>query len=113
MSVPRRHFSREFKLEAIRRVQETGRTQSEVAEELSVSANTLCRWMKQYRAEKAEPFPGKGRQKRERQAVAQYRLSRMGFMVGTANGGNPAREDCTGLLNYTIVKINDIFPVGP
>ena len=49
MSTPRRRFSREFKLEAVRRVQETGRTQAQVADELGVSANTLCRWMKQYR----------------------------------------------------------------
>ena len=53
MSIPRRRFSRELKMEAIRRVQETGRTQAEVAEELGVSANTLCRWVNQYRVEKA------------------------------------------------------------
>lgn len=62
MSTPRRRFSRELKLEAVRRVQETGRTQAQVAEELGVSANTVCRWMKQFRAEKADPFPGKGHQ---------------------------------------------------
>ena len=48
MSTPCRRFNREFKLDVIRRVQETGRTQSEVAGELGGSANTLCRWMKQY-----------------------------------------------------------------
>ncbi len=62
MSASRRRFSREFKFEVIRRVQETGRTQSQVAEELGVSANTVCRWMKQYSTEKVEAFPGKGHQ---------------------------------------------------
>ena len=53
MSTPRRRYSR---------VQGTGRSQSQVAEDLGVSANTLCRWMKESRTEKADPFPGKGRQ---------------------------------------------------
>ena len=73
MSTPRRRFNREFKLEAIRRVQETGRTQSQVAEELGVSANTLCRWMKQYRTDKAEPFPGKGRQTSQAALISRLR----------------------------------------
>ena len=74
MKTPRRRFTRELKLEAVRRVQETGRTQAQVAEELGVSSNTLCRWMKEYRTEKADPFPGKGRQ--TNQAVLINRLRR-------------------------------------
>ena len=62
MSPSRRRFSREFKLEVVRRVQETGRTQAQVAKELGISANTLSRWMRQYRSEQDEAFPGKGRQ---------------------------------------------------
>lgn len=73
MNTPRRRFSREFKLEAIRRVQETGRTQAQVAEELGVSANTLCRWMKQFQTEKAEPFPGKGRQTSQATLISRLR----------------------------------------
>jgi len=73
MSTPRRRFSRELKLEAVRRVQETGRTQTQVAEELGVSANTLCRWIKQYRSEKAEPIPGKGCQTSQAALVSRLR----------------------------------------
>lgn len=62
MSNPRRRYSREFKLEVVRRVQEMGRTQAQVAEELGVTPNTISRWMKQFRAEKDEAFPGKGNQ---------------------------------------------------
>lgn len=40
MGTPRRRFSREPKLEAVSRVQETSRTQAQVAEELGVSSNT-------------------------------------------------------------------------
>jgi len=45
MSSPRKRYSREFKLEVVRRVRETGRSQAEVAKELGISANTLSRWM--------------------------------------------------------------------
>jgi transposase len=62
MSGSRRRYSGEFKLEVVRRVQELGRTQAQVAEELGVSANTINRWMKQSRQEKDDAFPGKGRQ---------------------------------------------------
>ena len=49
MSSSRRRYSREFKLEVIRRVHETGQSQAQVAEDLGISANTLSRWMKQAR----------------------------------------------------------------
>ena len=62
MSGSRRRYSREFKLEVVRRVQELGRTQAQIAEELGVSANTINRWMKEFGREKEEAFPGKGRQ---------------------------------------------------
>ena len=73
MSTPRRRYSRDFKLVAVRRVQQTGRSQSQVAEELGVSANTLCRWMKEYLAEKADPFPGKGRQTSQAALISRLR----------------------------------------
>ncbi len=62
MSSSRIRYSREFKLEVVRRVEEIGRTQAQVAEELGISANTLSRWGRQFRDEQAEAFPGKGRQ---------------------------------------------------
>ncbi len=73
MKTPRRRFTRELKLEAVRRVQETGRTQAQVAEEIGVSSNTLCRWMKEFRAEKADPFPGKGRRETSRGLDSPFR----------------------------------------
>ena len=46
----------------VRRVQETGRTQAEVAKDLGILANTLSRWVRQFRDSQDEAFPGKGRQ---------------------------------------------------
>ena len=73
MSVSRRRFSREFKLEVIRRVQETGRTQAQIAEELDISANTICRWIKQFGQDKAESFPGSGSQTSQAALISRLR----------------------------------------
>ncbi len=62
MSPSGRRYGRQFKFEVVRRVQETGRSQAEVAKELGISPNTLSRWMRQFREERDEAFPGKGRQ---------------------------------------------------
>lgn len=62
MSTSQKRYSREFKLETVRRIQATGLSQAEVARELDVSPNTISRWMRQFRDEKAEAFPGKGSQ---------------------------------------------------
>lgn len=62
MSSSRKRCSHEFKLETIRRVRETGQSQARVAKELGISANTLSRWMRESRSDKAEVFPGTGRQ---------------------------------------------------
>jgi len=73
MSGTRRRYSREFKLEVVRRVQELGRSQAQVAEELGVSANTINRWMKQFGQEKDEAFPGKGRQTSQAALISRLR----------------------------------------
>lgn len=59
----RRQFSREYKLEAVRRVTEGGRAPSAVARELGINANMLRHWRRQLVAETAaQPtaFPGNG-----------------------------------------------------
>ncbi len=58
MSTGRRRYSRDFKLEAVRRIQETGQSQAQLSRELGVSVNTLSRWMRQFRSEKIEAHEG-------------------------------------------------------
>lgn len=48
MGKARRKFDEQFKREAVRFLEETGRPLREVAEELQVSEQTLWRWRKQY-----------------------------------------------------------------
>ncbi len=73
MSSSRRRYSREFKLEVIRRVRESGLSQAQVAKDLGISANTLSRWMQQARREKDEAFPGKGNQTSQAALISRLR----------------------------------------
>ncbi len=56
----RRRFTREFKLESVRQVISEGRTQKQVAEELGLNTNVLSRWVKEFRADAEQVFPGNG-----------------------------------------------------
>ena len=56
---PRRTFSKEFKLEALR-LCET-RTITEVSESLGISPSLLCRWRSDAESEGADAFRGNGK----------------------------------------------------
>ena len=59
----RRTFTREFKVEAVRLVEEEGRTIASVSRELGIGAGLLGRWRKQLSEDGDESFPGQGRLK--------------------------------------------------
>lgn len=56
----RKRFSREFKLEAIRRTQMTGKSVAEVARELEIPVYQLYRWRMAVGQKETEAFPGSG-----------------------------------------------------
>ena len=60
MAVQRRKYTKEFKLEAVRRV-ESGEPKAEVARALGIHVNMLGGWVRQYRTEAAEAFRGNGK----------------------------------------------------
>ena len=60
MTVRRRTFSRDFKLQVVREV-EAGKSQAEVAREHQISAHMLSRWCRQHRRYKDKAFSGSGR----------------------------------------------------
>jgi transposase len=47
----RKHYTEEFKLEALRLVKESGRTQEEIAGDLGIGKSTLGKWLRHYREE--------------------------------------------------------------
>ena len=59
----RRKFSREFKMEAVRMVNEGNRSMNAVARELGLHANVLGRWKRQLSDDARHAFPGKGKLK--------------------------------------------------
>lgn len=65
----RRTYSREFKMEAVRRVIEDDRSVSSVARELEINSGLLGRWKTQLEKDSGEAFPGKGRLKPSEEQV--------------------------------------------
>lgn len=66
----RRKFTREFKLEAVRRL-EAGQSTAEVARALEVHPSTLRDWRAQLHKYGEQAFPGKGQQRNDEGRVAE------------------------------------------
>ena len=55
-----RTYSRDFKLEAIQLYETTDKTMAQVERELGITPYLLSKWVKQFREEEQQAFPGKG-----------------------------------------------------
>jgi transposase len=61
MGEKRRQYTREFKIEAVRLVDESGRSKAQIARELGIHESLLKRWKSQLEGRpRAEAFPGNG-----------------------------------------------------
>jgi len=56
----KRYFDKEFKLEAIRLMDECKRSVRDLGKDLGVHPNLLHQWRRKYRADMEQAFPGKG-----------------------------------------------------
>jgi len=56
----RKTFSKEFKSEAVRLMETSGKPAADLARELGVKRNQLYKWQEQLRAKGNDAFPGKG-----------------------------------------------------
>jgi transposase len=61
MKPVRRHFTREFKLEAVRLVTTGGHSIGQVARDLDINETMLRRWRQEFAGDGAAAFPGRGR----------------------------------------------------
>ena len=61
MKKNRRKYNREFKLEAIRLWQATGKSAREIEDDLGITGGRLYRWKRQLEAQGEDSFPGQGR----------------------------------------------------
>jgi len=69
----RRKFSREFKLEAVRLVQERGVSFAQAARDLDLHVNVLRKWVREQAADPQQAFPGKGQMKPEQLEIERLR----------------------------------------
>ena len=70
MGLSRRKFTKEFKVAAVRRL-EQGVSVAEVARAMEVNPNVLHRWRRQFREAPGNAFPGNGKQRWSEGRVAE------------------------------------------
>ena len=71
----RRTFSREFKLEAVRLVNERGVAVAQAARDLGLHENVLRKWVRELVADPQQAFPGQGQMKPEQAEIERVRAA--------------------------------------
>jgi transposase len=72
MTQKRKHYSKQFKNDAVKLVTEQGYKVSEAARNLGIHHSSLRRWKKQLETDGNQAFPGKGHMTTEKEEL--YRL---------------------------------------
>ena len=67
----RKSYSQEFKMEAVRLINERGYTIAEASRNLGIEYSVLRRWKKQFTADPKNAFPGKGKLKAKDEQLRQ------------------------------------------
>jgi transposase len=62
MASPRRKYPQEFKLEAIRLYETSGKSVAQIEIDLGITAGLLYKWRARHRQEGPQAFPGTGHQ---------------------------------------------------
>jgi len=73
MVVQRQKYTKEFKLDALRLMEESHRPVSELARELGLNKNMLYRWHHELVDDAKESFPGNGKLKDSESELARLR----------------------------------------
>ncbi len=73
MAIRRRRFDKQFKLDALRMVEESDRSVASIARDLGVHPNVLYRWREQFLVDHDHAFPGKGKLKPEDEELRRLR----------------------------------------
>ena len=73
MTKTRRTYSREFKLEALRLVETSGKSVARIERDLGIGKGCLYRWRDEFKAEGEQVFPGRGRLTPEQEELRQLK----------------------------------------
>ncbi len=71
MKKPRRQYTREFRTEAVRLLESSGKSARQLERELGIGAGNLSRWKQQFAADGKDAFPGHGRLTPEQERLRQ------------------------------------------
>jgi transposase len=71
MAKTRQRHSKEFKVETVRLLNDSGKSTRQISEELGIPRNTLNRWRAEFRADAAEAFRGNGHRTVEAERIRQ------------------------------------------
>jgi transposase len=74
MRTPRKKFTKEFKLEAVKMVLDGAMSKAEVGRRLGINQNLIGHWIKATEADGKSAFPGKGKLKQEDEELRKLRL---------------------------------------
>ena len=55
----RKNYTKEFKLDCVKHVQNSDKSKSEIARNLGIGTSTLCKWVNEFNDD-FKTFPGKG-----------------------------------------------------
>lgn len=56
-----KHYSKEFKLSAVKMVLEQGMSASKAAEDLGISQSSMSLWVREFKKNELDAFPGSGK----------------------------------------------------
>ena len=70
----RKHFTKEFKLEAVRALEHSGRSGTELARQLGVRRNQLYKWQSELRGKTDRAFPGSGQHPENADEVTRLKI---------------------------------------
>ena len=73
----RRKYDREFKVEAVRLYEFSGKSMRAIEQELGITPYLLAKWVQEFRQGETRAFPGKGRLPAEEAELQRLRRERM------------------------------------
>lgn len=73
MTSKRRKYDKEFKIQAVKLLLDSGKMQQEICDELGIRHDLLSRWKKEYLKNHGNSFPGKGNQTPEVAEIARLK----------------------------------------
>ena len=73
MTQKRKHYSKQFKIDAVKLVTEQGFNVSEAARNLGIHHSSLRHWKRQFESDGNQAFPGKGNLSSEKEELRRLR----------------------------------------